>query len=136
MFSIDGIEFPHLRVTEFTQTFEILDGENAGRVISGEMVRDVIGTYYNYKMKISPEKNPAGMTDYNKLWDICSTPQDSHLIKVPYDVNSVGDNHSEQMFEGYITSGARNMEKYDYDGTDYWKEGEFNFIAIAPKRRG
>lgn len=135
LFSIDGITFPHLRVLDLVQTFEVLDGKNTSRVMTGEMKRDIIGTYYNYKLTIKPEYSEEGMKEYNKLWDICSSPTESHLLVVPYDVGSNDVVKNTLTFNAYITSGSRNMLKYNYLGVDYWREGEFQFVAIAPKRR-
>ena len=132
VFSIDGVTFPHLRVINFTQTFEILDGKNSGRVLTGEMKRDLIGTYFNYKLKIKPEYSVEGIQEYNTLWDMCSSPTESHTLVVPYDVGTGV--HTTQTFQAYITSGSRDMLKYDLDNVDYWKEGEFQFIAMSPAR--
>jgi hypothetical protein len=130
VFSIDGIEYPHIRVLSLNQSFNILDGENSGRVLTGEMKRDIIGTYYNYKLKLKPENSKEGMIEYNTLWQLCSQPTESHVLTVPYDIgNSV---HSTLVFDAYITSGNRDMLKFDLDGIDYWKEGEFQFVAVAP----
>lgn len=133
-FSIDGVQFPHLRVLGLTQSFQILDGENSGRVLSGDMKRDIIGTYFNYKIKLKPEATIDGVKEYNKLWNMSSNPTESHTLVVPYDV---GDSvtHNTLTFKAYITSGSRDMLKYDLDGVDYWKEGEFNFISMSPERR-
>lgn len=134
-FSIDGITFPHLRVLGLTQTFEILDGENSGRVMTGEMTRDIIGTYYNYKAKIKPEESSDGMSEYSKLWYICSSPVNSHTLIFPYDISSDGTVKSTLTFQGYITSGSRDMIKYDLNSIDYWKDGDFQFVAMAPTRK-
>lgn len=134
LFSIDGVTFPHLRVLDLTQTFEILDGENSGRVLTGEMRRDLIGTYFNYKLKLKPEYTPDGMSDYSKLWYMCSSPVESHTLVVPFDIDSSGAYHSTLTFEAYITSGSRDMLKYGVDNVDYWKEGEFQFVAMEPER--
>ena len=133
-FSIDGNTFPHLRVLGLTQTFEIIDGENSGRVMTGEMKRDIIGTFYNYKVKIKPEKNLNGMSEYSKLWYICSSPEESHTLIFPYDISTDGTVKSTLTFNGYITSGSRDMIKYDIENVDYWEDGEFQFIAMSPER--
>ena len=132
-FSIDSTSFPHIKVLGLEQTFEILDGENSGRVLTGEMKRDIIGTYFNYKLKLKPEYSREGMLEYNKLWDMCSDPTESHAITIPYDVGEV--TKTSQTFQAYITSGKRDMLKYDVDGVDYWKPGDFQFVAMAPKKR-
>jgi len=132
LFSIDGVTFSHLRILELTQTFEILDGANSGRFLSGIMKRDIIGTYFNYKLKIKPEYTIDGMREYNKLWSLCSSLSQSHVIIMPFDV---GDNVTQSTitFNAYITSGSRDMLKYDVNGTNYWKDGDFQFVAMEPK---
>ena len=132
-FSIDGITFPHLRVLNLEQTFEILDADNSGRVKTGEMKRDIIGTYYNYKLKLKPELSNEGMSDYSKLWYMCSNPVEQHVLIMPYDVGSNGEVSTTLTFNAYITAGKREMLKYAYDDVDYWKEGEFQFVAMAPQ---
>lgn len=133
MFSIDGVTFPHLRVISFEQTFEVLDKDST-RVLSGEMCRNIIGTYYNYKLKLKPEKSADGMREYSKLWYMVSTPQASHTLVVPFDCDSSGGYHTTRTFSAYITSGKRNMIKYDVSGVDYWGEGEFTFISMDKAR--
>ena len=132
VFSIDGVPFEHIRVVSLVQTFEILDNDEAKRTMAGEMVRGIIGTYYNYKLKLKPEYTPEGMKEYNKLWEMCSDPRTkSHTLTVPHDI---GDNvtHTTRTFQAYITSGSREMLKYDVNGVDYWKSGEFQFISMSP----
>lgn len=133
MFSIDGVTYPHLRVTGFEQSFEVLD-KDSKRSLAGNLNRNIIGTYYNYKIKIAPEKSLAGMQEYSKLWWVCSTPQDSHTLVVPMDCDSSGGVHTTRTFKAYITSGKRGMEKYNYNGTDYWGAGEFTFISMDKAR--
>lgn len=133
MFSIDGVTFPHLRVISCEQTFEVLD-KDSKRVLSGEMNRNIIGTYYNYKLKLKPEQSAEGMAEYSRLWYMCSTPQASHTLVVPHDCDSSGGYHTTRTFQAYITSGKRGMIKYDINGVDYWGEGEFNFISMDKAR--
>lgn len=137
VFKVDNIEFPNIRVIALEQSFEILDGEKSGRsVLTGVMNRQIIGSYYNYKLKLKPKYTPQGMKEYNQLWHICSQPVKSHMVTVPDDVTtnitSSGVTHNSMTYEAYITSGKRAMLKYDIDGVDYWGDGEFNFVAINP----
>ena len=42
---INGITFDaDVAISKYTRYFNVLDGENAGRVMTGRMVRDVIGS--------------------------------------------------------------------------------------------
>lgn len=134
MFSVDGIAFSHLKVLSCTQSYKILDGDNSGRVLTGEMTRDIIGTYFNYTLKLKPEYTVEGMKEYNKLWDMCSNPVESHTLVIPFDVGE-DVTHTTLTYQAYITGGSREMLRYDYEGTDYWKEGEFQFVAMDPTRR-
>ena len=59
VFTIDGLNL-RLWVTELKRSFAVTDTENSGRVQSYRMHRDIIGTFYNYTLKIDPERsNPA-----------------------------------------------------------------------------
>ena len=69
-FTIDDVAFENIRVVSCQQTFEILDGEGATRTLDGIMHRDIIGTYYNYTLKLAPKMTEAGMREYNKLWNM------------------------------------------------------------------
>lgn len=129
-FTIDGVSFPHVKVLGCTQTFEILDGENSTRTLSGEMIRDIIGTYFNYNLTLKPEKNADGIREFNKIWELCSQPKNSHSITVPNDRGSV--THTSRTFNAYITSGSRDMEKFNSKGVDYWGEAQFQFISMSP----
>ncbi len=42
---LNGIEFDaDVAISKYNRNFNVLDGENAGRVMTGRMVRDIIGT--------------------------------------------------------------------------------------------
>ena len=133
MFSIDGVTFPHIRVLSCEQSFEVLD-KDSKRALSGSLNRNIIGTYYNYKLKLKPEKSEDGMSEYSQLWYMCSSPIASHTLVVPFDCDNNGGTHTTMTYQAYITSGKRGMTKYDQDGVDYWGEGEFQFIAMDKAR--
>ena len=60
----------------------MLDGDNAGRVMTGAMKRDIIGTYYNYSMEIDPVS--SDLAEYDEFYEAISSPVDSHVLTVPY----------------------------------------------------
>lgn len=46
---INGISFDvDVAISSIEETFNVLDGENTWRVMSGRMVRDIIGTYIGH----------------------------------------------------------------------------------------
>ena len=125
VFSIDSVEYPTILVTGLKRKFSILDGENAGRVKTGDMQRDIIGTYYNYTIDLDTAE--ASIAEYDSLYEVLSAPEDKHSITVPY-------GQGRATFDAYITSGED--ELFSMDGTrNRWGELSINFIAMSPKRR-
>lgn len=107
------------------RSFSVLDGDNAGRVMTGDMVRDIIGTYYNYSMEIdSDESDPD---EYDKLYEVLSAPVNSHTITVPYGQRTM-------TFKAYATNGDDNLIKC-YEGINGWNGLSVNFIAMSPQKR-
>lgn len=122
--TVDGVSYPHIHFTSIKRNFEILDGENAGRVMSGDMERDIIGTYYNYSVEVDADDGYT--SEYDAFWEQISTPQDSHVITVPYGQSTL-------TFTAYVTQGSDELE---YIGNNNrWGGLGFNFIAVSPQRR-
>lgn len=121
LIEVDGVSYDVIN-SELTRSFQVLDGENAGRTLDGEMHRDVIGTYYNYTWKLEPKT----IGDYSTLYDVLSSPSDYHTITVPY-------NQSTKTFRAYVTNGQDQLRRQE-DGVNYWTGLSINFIAISPNR--
>ena len=121
LIKIDGKDYDVIN-SELTRSFQVLDGENAGRTLDGEMHRDVIGTYYNYTWKLEPKN----IEDYSELYDVLSSPDDYHTITIPY-------NQSTKTFKAYVTNGQDQLRRQE-DGVNYWTGLSINFIAISPNR--
>lgn len=125
-FIIDGIEFTKAVIDKPKRSFQVLDGENAGRtIVNGDMERDVIGTYYNYSVTVDATFMTA--EEYDELYEIISAPVDFHKLEVPY-------GQTVYVYEAYITNGSDELERIDNDKS-YWGNLSFNFIAKSPKRR-
>lgn len=122
---VDGVTYPKIYVLSLKRSFSVLDGENVGRVMTGKMVRDIIGTYYNYTLKIdSNESDPA---EYDRLYEVLSSPVDSHTITVPYAQGTM-------TFDAYVSNGEDDLIKC-YETINGWTGLSVNFIAMEPKRR-
>lgn len=123
--SLDGVSYPGLHVAHLERSFEILDGKNAGRLMNGDMARDIIGTYYNYSLEIDPyNSNPV---EYDAFYEAISAPVDSHILVVPYAQWTL-------TFRAYATKGQDELilcggNRNDWDGLTV------NFIAMSPQRR-
>ena len=121
---MDGVVYSTLHVTKLTRNFQVLDGENAGRVQSGAMVRDIIGTFYHYSVEIDPDA--ASREDYDSFYEAISAPVDSHTLEVPYGQTTL-------VFEAYVTQGSDELVFME-DEANRWENLSFNFIAMAPQR--
>lgn len=79
------------------RAFSLIEGSNAGDMLSGRHERDLIGTGYTYEMGIEPE--PQFQEDYDAFYDAISDPVDSHIITVPYGQTTM-------TYEAMIESGS------------------------------
>lgn len=105
---------------------KVLDGDNATRGKSGRMIRDIIGTYYNYSMEI--DTRGLDVAAYDALYEVLSAPVDFHTITVPYGQGTL-------TFEAYV-SNVDDALKLMQDGRSLWGGLSFDFIAMEPQRRG
>lgn len=125
VFKIDGVAYPKIHVVNLKRKFSILDGELAGRSTRGDMIRDVIGTYYNYTLELACTK--LSQAEYAKFYLLISYPADSHKVSVPF-------NQFMYDFDAYITSGEDEL-KYMSETEKIWRGITCDFIAMKPARR-
>lgn len=123
VFSIDGREFDVV-VTSLEREFAVTDGENAGRAMSGRMIRDLLGTYYNYSASLSSES--LSVAEYDDLYEILSAPEDSHILVMPYGQSTL-------TFEAYVANGKDKLIAKT-QATTLWGNLKINFIAMEPQR--
>ena len=124
IFSVDGRTF-NVITSSIQRKASILDGENAGRMLSGRMQRDIIGTYYNYTLSIDPRL--LSLADYDALYELLTAPVDSHRLVVPYGQGTLS-------FEAYI-SNAEDTLLQMAKGKNLWEGLKLNFVAMEPQRR-
>lgn len=126
--TIDGTQYPNIIVTDITRKFTVLDGENTSRSIhDGAMVRDIIGTFYNYSITFDTRK--ADYQTYDALYELLSAPVASHSFVLPYAQTT-------RTFEGYVTSGDDNITVRKVNGTprNIWGELTIEIIAMEAAR--
>lgn len=120
---INGVEFDaEVAISKYNRSFNVLDGENAGRVMSGRMIRDIIGTYIGNKITVFRRgDNYAGL---DKFWDylVEHSIDDSVMLEA-------ADGQSTISYEAYYTSASQDIEKVE-NGTNYWGEIEINFVPM------
>lgn len=122
VFTMDGAAY-NVRVTSLKRKFSVLDSDQTGRTMDGEMYRDPIGTFYNYTMTVAPKNDDMEAMD--AFWEAISQPSVSHICVFPYGQKTL----TQRM---YVTSGEQDLELLGEKGS-VWGEVTVNFIAMSPK---
>lgn len=122
---MDGKVYPGIRVMELRRSFKVLDTDLTERVQNGDIDRDVIGTFYNYSMKIDSDDAAPG--EYDTFYDIISSPDESHDLVFPYGQGTLS-------LKAYVTGGDDNLLAM-MPQQNRWGELTVNFIACSPQRR-
>lgn len=124
---INGIDFDvTVAISDFEESFNVLDGENAGRVLSGRMVRDIIGTYIGHKVTFFSAKSQK---DFDALWDFLIQHSVDDFVTV-----ELADGQTTMNYEAYYTSGSRKLYKRE-KGVNYWDKIEVNFVPMDAQVR-
>lgn len=120
---LNGVEFDaDVAISSYNRNFNVLDGDNAGRVMTGRMIRDIIGTYIGHKVRVFRRgDNYEGL---DRFWDylVQHSVYDSVLLEA-------ADGQTTISYEAYYTSASQDIEKVE-NGVNYWGEIELNFIPM------
>lgn len=109
------------------RSFAVTDTDQSGRTMDYTMERDVIGTFYNYAMKVYPKDGDTA--SYDAFYDAVSDPnRDSHEMTFPYGQETL-------TFRAYVTQGKDKLRIRN--GKNLWgMDGlSLNFTAMEPQRR-
>lgn len=117
---IDGVEYP-VAILPMDRKGDILD-LTANRTEDGVLHREVIGTYYNYSLKIIAPNDPEL---YETIWWKLTEPVASHMVQLPYQPSA---------FEGYFGSCKDNVKFIDSSGKLIGTGISCNLIASRPSR--
>lgn len=120
---LNGITFDaNVAISKYNRYFNVLDGDNAGRVMTGRMIRDVIGSYLGHKLTVFRRgDNYKGLDDF---WDYLF----QHSVD-DYVTLEAADGQTTISYEAYFTSASQDLEKVE-NGVNYWGEIEVNFIPM------
>jgi hypothetical protein len=120
---LNGVEFDaDVAISAYNRNFNVLDGPNAGRVLTGRMIRDVIGTYLGHKITVFRRGDDyAGLDEF---WEYLyqHSIDDSVLLEA-------ADGQKTISYQAYYTSASQDIEKVE-KGVIFWGEIEVNFIPI------
>lgn len=106
------------------RSFELLEGVNAGEMLSGRHERDLLGTGYTYQMQVEPD--PRYPTDYDAFFEAISAPVDSHTIIMPYGQSSI-------TYEAMVESGQDTYQG-TVAGQTKWRGLTVQYRYIEPQR--
>lgn len=116
-----------IAISKYSRNFNVLDGSNAGRVMTGRMVRDVIGTYLGHKVTVFRRgDNYKGLDEF---WDYLFAHSTDDYVTL-----EAADGQTTIAYEAYYTSASQDIEKVE-NGTNYWGEIEVNFIPMDAQLR-
>ena len=124
IFKLDGVYY-NLSVASIKREAAILDGADAGRTLSGDMDRDIIGTYYNYSMDI--DSSNCDPKDYDIFYEAITAPEDYHTVEFPY-------GQSVLTFRAYVSNVSDSLQRITKQG-NLWSGLSVKFTAMSPKRR-
>ena len=102
----------------------VLDGESVGRMLSGRMMRDIVGTYYNYAMQLDTRN--LDVAQYDALYQVLSAPVDYHTVILPYGQSTL-------TFQAYVTNLDDELVLMQ-EGRNLWGNLSFTFVAMQPER--
>ena len=121
-----NLRYFNVRIPEdgIKRSFSVADSDKAGRLLTGRMMRDIIGTFYNYTIDI--DTNKLSQSEYDEFYEIVSAPVDYHQISVPYAQTTL-------TFDAYITSGEDVLKTSNSSGNT-WTGLSLNFVAMEPLR--
>ena len=106
------------------RSFELLEGVNAGEMLSGRHERDLLGTGYTYQMQVEPD--PRYPTDYDAFFEAISAPVDSHTIIMPYGQTTI-------TYEAMVESG-QDTYRGIISGRTRWRGLTVQYRYIEPQR--
>ncbi|MCB7321107.1 hypothetical protein [Lacrimispora sp. 210928-DFI.3.58] len=128
VFLLDGKSYNvEVEADSLERSFAVTDTDQSGRTLDYTMNRDIIGTFYNYAMKVYPK--PDDLAAYDAFYDAISDPNyDSHEMTFPYGQETL-------TFQAYVSQGKDRLRIRK--GRNIWgMEGmSLNFTAMEPQRR-
>ena len=120
--SIDG-DYYDIPLVKMKRTADVLD-KYAKRVESGDLKREVIGTYYNYQLDIG-EVEDAEL--YDRLFDKLAEPVEFHDFELPAKGGVTA-------FRGYVSSVSDEVKAIRAHGDIEYTSLTCKFISKKPTR--
>lgn len=123
VFRLDNIDY-NIQVMSLKRKFEVADGDSSGRLQNWKMYRDVVGTFYNYTLKVALKD--YDVESYDNFYQAISSPIESHVLEIPYGQGIL-------TFDAYVTKGEDDLVNKGVN--NIWDGLTINFIAMEPQRK-
>lgn len=122
IFNINGLAYD-VDVVSLQREANILAGDNAGTLRNGDIVRDVVGTTYDYTFEI--KQKIANVAAYDALYEVLTAPVESYLISLPFGQGQLDfDAYISNVSDGITHKGSKNV----------WDQLTFSAKTIEPQR--
>lgn len=123
--TMDGKTY-RLRIVyeSLTESFSIVEGPNAGDMMTGRKERDILGTMFGHTMQVEPE--PDYPEDYDNFFAAIRTPVAWHEITMP-------DGQGTITYKAAVSSGSRKY-RGTHMGKKRWTGLTVIFDSIEPVR--
>lgn len=119
---IDGEIFNIKVLVGLKRNADFLD-KYANRTDDGDLKRELIGVYFNYKNISFEKQTDNNYSEYNRLYNKLTEPEEFHNINI-----------AGFEFRAYFSSVSDEMYLYK-NGKPYYKGLTVNFTAKTPARR-
>lgn len=122
---IDGISYPNVAISEFSENFTILYSENTGRTVAvgGRMVLDPLGTFIAHNVTFVCKNGHEDEFDqlYNYLYQPRYNGMNIDIIHLQTRLN----------YEAYVSQGEREVRRIDPNtGKVYYNRFSVNIIPM------
>ena len=123
--TIDNVHYSvFVKYDSLKRSFEIVEGNNRGKSINHQIIRDIFGTTYDYNMTFT--RDPEHPEDYDRLYEVITAPVSNHRVILPYGQTTIA-------FAAYIENGSDTYKGMSGD-TKIWDDLTIIFKAIKPQR--
>lgn len=127
MITIDGTNY-NAEWTEYTQTAEIMNGSNSGRLQGSQtMYLEYVGTFINSQGTIRRTRSCTD-AEWNTLFEKLANKRNKHTVKIPWGTSGT------KTLEIYVSSIERSLVAIR-NGANVWSPTySVNYVAIAKDR--
>ena len=98
--------------------------ESLGTTLDLRKHYDIRGTYYDYDVELATSK--MRVTDYDNLYEVLTTPQESHTVTMPYGQGTI-------TFEARV-SVANDILVKSFNNFKKWGTLKVTFEALTPQK--